>query len=132
MTLVLDASAVVALATGEPGADALRATATHELLIAPELILAEAGNALWRKHRTGVISAADAERAMSDIPVLFDRLLPLSILIRPALSLAIAHDHPVYDCVYVALARLEGLPLRTGDRRLAARLGGAAMIHLLA
>ncbi|TCZ61289.1 type II toxin-antitoxin system VapC family toxin [Roseicella aquatilis] len=132
MTLVLDASAVVALATGEPGAEAFRAMVSGELLIAPELVLSEAGIALWRKHRSGVISAADAESAMADIPVLFDRLLPLSALARPALHLAIAHDHPVHDCFTVALARQEGLPLLTGDRRLAARLGEAAEIRLLA
>lgn len=131
MTLVLDASAAVTLATAEPGADALRAMVTQETLIAPELVLSEVGNALWRKQRVGALSPADAEIAMQDIEALFDRLLPLSSLNRAALRLAITHAHPIYDCFYVALARREGLPLVTGDRRLAGRFGGAAVIRLL-
>ncbi len=37
---------------------------------------------------------------------------------RKALALACHHDHPVYDCLYLALARREAATLISMDRRL--------------
>lgn len=40
-----------------------------------------------------------------------------SSLIVAAGRLAIDLDHPVYDCIYLALALQEGYPVVTADRR---------------
>ena len=45
-------------------------------------------------------------------------------LAAPALELARELGHPVYDCVYLALARRRNAPLITLDRKLTARLAG--------
>jgi len=49
-----------------------------------------------------------------------------------ARAFALAHelDHPVYDCVYLALAEVEDARLVTADRRLLARLRGSAWQEL--
>ncbi len=54
------------------------------------------------------------------VPQIFDD----ADLARTALAIAIELDHPVYDCIYLALARRRGAPLVTLDRRLTARLAG--------
>jgi predicted nucleic acid-binding protein len=59
------------------------------------------------------------------------RLVPTAPLRARALDLALRRDHPVYDCLYVALAQREGLPLLTADRRLAERFRDDAAVRLL-
>ena len=54
--LVVDASALVPLLVAEPGSVASRAVVAAGLdLLAPELILAETLNVLWKKQRLGQI-----------------------------------------------------------------------------
>jgi len=47
---------------------------------------------------------------------------PSGPLVRRALVLAHRLKHPVYDCVYLALAQSEGAALVTADERLLARI----------
>lgn len=129
--IVADASVVVAGYLREavsPQADALLAAGA---VVAPELILGEFGNALWRAQRMGRITPAQAAAAMRRLPAQFERLFAMDELADAALALALRRDHPVYDCFYVALAAREGAPLVTADRRLAERLFGDAEIRLL-
>ena len=121
--LVVDASVMVMLATGEPGADGADRMVDGAALAAPELVLGEAANALWKKARAGSIARAEAVQALRDIDGMFTGLVPLRLLQDQALDLALRRDHPVYDCFYVALAMREGAPLLTADRRLAQRFG---------
>jgi predicted nucleic acid-binding protein len=61
-------------------------------------------------------------------------LRPLRPLAARAAALARKLDHPVYDCLYLALAEAEGAPLVTADRRflpLARRTAGIARVSSL-
>lgn len=49
---------------------------------------------------------------------LVDRVEPDRHLQAEALALACHHDHPVVDCLYLALARREAATLISMDRRL--------------
>lgn len=87
-------------------------------LIAPELLFAEAANALWAMCRRGDISNADFTEAVGVLkaaPV----AIPASMrqLSAAAGRLAIDLEHPVYDCIYLALAMQEQYPVITADRR---------------
>ena len=44
----------------------------------------------------------------------------MTTLADEALRIAVAINHPAYDCFYLALARREAAPLVTADKRLAA------------
>ncbi|CAN5244632.1 hypothetical protein BH09PSE1_BH09PSE1_30420 [soil metagenome] len=48
-----------------------------------------------------------------------------------ALRWAISGDHPVYDCVYLALATREGIPLLTADMKLARKFTNAPGLEIL-
>lgn len=128
--LVVDASVMVMVATREPGSEAADRMVDGAVLAAPELVLAEAANALWKKARAGVITRAEAVQAAKDIDRMFTRLVPLRDLQDQALDLALRRDHPVHDCFYVALAVREALPLLTADRRVAGRFAGDADVRM--
>jgi predicted nucleic acid-binding protein len=86
-------------------------------LIAPELVIAEVGNALWKKCRAGILSHTQGARGIQQLPLLFHRLHSATMLGRRALD--IAHDAhlAIYDCFYIALAEQEDVALITADER---------------
>lgn len=117
--MVLDASAVVRIIEGSSQAAALReAVLQADLVLAPELMLTEVANALWRLQRSGQLEAAGLQKRLSRAAELVDHIEPDRHLQVEALALACHLDHPVYDCLYLALARREAATLLTADLRL--------------
>jgi predicted nucleic acid-binding protein len=88
-------------------------------LLAPDLILAEVGNAFWRYIQRGHLELEEATEILKRLPGSFSQLVPIGELVGDALRLAREHDHPIYDCCYIALAMREGQSLVTLDRDLA-------------
>ena len=121
---VLDASVVAALYVEEPFSDDVRAmlerlTGAGASLHAPELLLFEVANVLWKRARRNEVLAPDALRAIGDLAHWRDlELHSAAPLARPALSMAIAHGLTAYDAAYVALAGVVGGVVVTADRRL--------------
>ena len=118
MRFVIDASVAVKLLVDEPDSDAARElAASGEELHAPRLMASEVANALWRKARVGEMERADVGAAlalMTDMPV---RWNDDELVSADAVRLALALDHPVYDCVYLALAHRIGATVVTADRQ---------------
>ena len=119
MPLTIDASIAVKWFIDEPGTDdAIRLLESDDQLIAPELIISEVGNAVWRRAATGAIEREQATaipRALTQ--VLYD-VVPVRELIDDAMDIAFAESHTVYDCIYLALARDHSSPLVTADQQL--------------
>lgn len=116
--IVVDASVAVKWYLREEGtAEALEIARGGQVLIAPDLLLLEVANAMWRKARIGQISDRQLLSLASHLPRALDRLVPSSDLLEPALDLARRHDHPVYDCCYLALAVRENATVLTADGR---------------
>jgi predicted nucleic acid-binding protein len=112
--LVIDASVAVKWYVNQPDtAKAIEIAGSGQTLIAPDLLLAETGNAFWQCVRAGLFKPADARDALSKLPHRFD-------VLRRMTAIAVTINHPVYDCFYLALARREAAPLVTADKRLAA------------
>jgi len=128
---VVDASVAVKWLLEEPGtAEAEALLAGGEPPWAPELLLAEIGNVIWKRTRRS--EAPTALRAGYDLlPGSFRHLVPMAELASESFDLALRHDHPISDCFYVALARRESAPLVTADARLSLRFAAAAEIRLL-
>lgn len=117
--LVLDASAAVRTIEGLQEAEPLRqAIAKADLVLAPELMLTEVANALWRLQRSGQLDPETVHDLLRQAELLVDRVEPDRHLHGEALALACHLDHPVYDCLYLALARREAANLLSTDRRL--------------
>jgi predicted nucleic acid-binding protein len=94
-------------------------------LLAPDLIYAEFGNVLWKKHSFQGLSPEDAGAALSAFRRLPLLITPAADLLDEAYRLAVAHRRSVYDALYLALSRREGCRFVTADERLVNAAGGA-------
>ncbi len=119
LACVLDASAAVRLILGVPAAAAVTEQIREAALVmAPELMLTEVANTLWKLQRAENLADIDPQQLLAEASDLVDRVEPDRHLQAEALALACHHDHPVYDCLYLALARREAASLISMDRRL--------------
>jgi predicted nucleic acid-binding protein len=99
-------------------------------LVAPDCILAEFANALWKKVCRAEIPADQAREAVAILPELVT-LLPSSAFIAPALELALTLNHPVHDCVFLATALQMEIPLITADMKFVERCKTSAHKELI-
>ncbi len=113
---VVDASALSALAFGEPDAPFIADMLDGQTLVAPALIVYEVGNTCWKKCRRAPASAANLRQAFADMLRLEIQLLA----IEPAQVLVLAEKSEItfYDAAYLWLADRLKARLVTLDRRL--------------
>jgi len=122
--MVVDASVAAKWYFAEPGHEAAdrvlaaRLEADQELL-APDLIVPEFANVLWKRVRRRECSSGAALQILELWEVDRPELVPSSELARRAFALATSLDQSVYDCLYLALAAEIDAPLATSDRTLA-------------
>jgi predicted nucleic acid-binding protein len=123
--LIVDASVAIKWVVDETDRAAAREFVfdTHELL-APEFLLVEASNILWKKVTRNQIDQSQARRALEELTATFDEFPPTAQLAPQALSLSIALGHPAYDCMYVAASEQHDGMLLTADTRLVKALQG--------
>lgn len=114
---VIDASVAVKWVVDEDGTAAALALRRYSLA-APDLLIAECANILWKKVRRGELSGGEAGLAARLLARADVDLIPMRRFLDAAIQIAIALDHPAYDCVYIAIADAEGLPFVTADERL--------------
>jgi predicted nucleic acid-binding protein len=120
-SLIVDASVAVKWFFQEPGSAQAAALQDEDAeFIAPDLIVAEIGNAAWKRFLRKQITAADAVFTIRRAPPLFSSLVSVLELMEPAMSLSVGLSHPIYDCFYLALARRENAPLVTADEAMIA------------
>jgi predicted nucleic acid-binding protein len=95
------------------------------MLLAPDFLSIEVANVLWKKARRGEMTARQAEDALTELtggPLV---MMPSEPLVVRAMRLAVELRHPVYDCIYLTLAREWSATLATADstlRRVAERI----------
>lgn len=119
MSIVIDASVALKWVFEEPGTEPALALRGKQL-IAPAIWLAEAANALWRHVKLGETTAAEALARMDELAEAPVATLPIEPHVARALTLATELSHPVYDCLYLALAINYDTHVITDDRRFAA------------
>jgi predicted nucleic acid-binding protein len=121
-SLIVDASVALKWLVEEEKSDAAIALLRRDDdIIAPSLVLAEIGSALWKKYRLGQLSV-EPELALREAANAFSELVELEVLASRALALALSLEHPIYDCFYLALTEARAGTLVTADARLIARL----------
>lgn len=132
MIWVIDTSALIRLFVPDgpchPEAEAAfrRVGTSTDLILAPELLLAEAANVLLRKQRRGELSADELRELLCAVVALPVRYYDHAELLLPATDLALAHGLTAYDALYLALAERHGARLLTCDQdldKVAQRLG---------
>ena len=96
-TCVLDASAAIRVIIGDPVASQWRDQLKKApLVLAPELMLSEVANTLWKLQRGGNLNGLDPQVLLADARDLVDQIEPDRHLQVEALALACHLDHLVY------------------------------------
>lgn len=123
-SFVVDTSVAIKWIVDEEGSDKAELLQDADM-VAPALFRIEAGNVLRTLAANQILPD---ERAIDLF--LFLQTAPVTIidadelLERRALDLALALEHPIYDCVYLALAERMDRRLITADRRFIKTLSG--------
>jgi len=121
-TLVVDASVVVKWVLPEEGhPEAVRIQEMYQDeevdLIAPYLVIAEVANVLWKRERRGDLTSYSAQVCFQELIRNCPLLMDSAAVSAAALALALAHNRPFYDCLYLAWALEQGCDLITADER---------------
>jgi predicted nucleic acid-binding protein len=115
--VVLDANCAIEIALNKQQGDRLKALLSEsEQVLAPDLLIPEFVNALWKYHQFNQLSLSVCDQAMELLPVLVETFVPSAEIYREAFALTRAQQsRAAYDMFYLALARRENAVLLTLD-----------------
>jgi predicted nucleic acid-binding protein len=124
MRTVVDASVALKWYFPELGSDQAKRVLAEAIdgerqLLAPDLILIEFANVLWKKVQREECDRGEAEEILDAFGTDAPRLVASVPLVPRALELALRLGEVVYDCVYLAAAIEGEASLVTADARLA-------------
>lgn len=88
-------------------------------VISPDLYVAETANVYWKYVHLKQLAEAICEKALEYTLELVDFFEPSTSLFREAFGLSCQIGNPVYDSLYLVLARRNNAVLLTLDTRLA-------------
>jgi predicted nucleic acid-binding protein len=121
MIAVLDVSAAVEILLHRGEATRLsRVVGDAEWVLVPALYTAELVNVFWKYHEFHSLSRDTCEKAISQGLALPDTYCDDRELQREAFAMACLCRRPVYDMLYLVLARRQSARLLTMDRALRA------------
>ena len=116
--IVADTSVIVKTVLHETHSDVARRLRSQGI-VAPAIWIAEAGNVFWRKQQTKVLSESEARKLFDLLLAAPIRTLPFDVGAREAFDIAVALEHPIYDCFFLAAAIQEDTYVATDDARFA-------------
>jgi predicted nucleic acid-binding protein len=121
--LVVDSSVAVKWFVVEPyTAEAQRILDDYQngvvSFLAPDLINAEFGNIIWKKHLFQGLDAGDAQNIIDAFRALQFTITPTATLLEEAYKIAVAHRRTVYDSLYLVLSLRENCQFVTADEKL--------------
>jgi predicted nucleic acid-binding protein len=116
-SVVCDASVLFKLLVAEPNTkEAFALVGSHHVSV-PAFVFLEIANALWTRAHRRMSDPNDAFGLLDDLKRFNLDVQPTELFLTRAFALALELDHPVYDCIYLALAENHGIPLVTADQR---------------
>jgi predicted nucleic acid-binding protein len=129
--IVVDTSVAVQWVVDEDTSSQSEALLSRSDLAAPDLLLIEAANALYRKVFVGDVSQ---EQAVAGLEFIRDKLELLSVpvpMLGRAIAMANERNHAVYDCAYLAIAEANSTSAFTRDRDLRRMARSHGLGHLV-
>ena len=130
MKLVIDSSVALKWFFTEPhSAEARRVLDGYQngalSFLAPDLLNAEFGNVVWKRHVFQGLDAADARDVLDAFRALQFTFVPAESLLEDAFRIALSYRRTVYDSLYVALSVREGCQFVTADEKLVNAVGAS-------
>ena len=83
----------------------------------PSFCLVECTNVLWARVRFDSMPEREALILLEDLANLPFAITPIEDLLPRALQIGLAHQLPIYDSVYIALAEKYNYPLISADAK---------------
>lgn len=90
----------------------------HSQCIAPQFLKIETINILRKYYVMKKIPLHIIEQYYEDILIVIDIFVPDETILDRAKSISFAINHPIYDCLFIALAQQFESPLLSFDKRL--------------
>lgn len=137
MAYVIDASVAMKWFFDEPHRNAAKKYLHYAFeRIAPDIIIVECVNALRKRVLLHQLPQEDADRFFAILlkrkRILFSEFRDSHYLIQDAYSLSKnLNQHPIPDCLYLALAKQENVPLVTADIRLYEKVNHGIYANLI-
>jgi predicted nucleic acid-binding protein len=129
---IVDASVAIKWFIPEGDHDpALRLRQARYALVAPDLMKIEVANALWRMQRKNELDSDECHSIIGALESGAVRYVSDGELFESAFRIARDIDHPVYDCMYLALARVERGKVVTADARFLDKAGRGGLGRLI-
>lgn len=119
---VIDASVAIKWVVEEPGTAEALALRDGGRLMAPELLVAECANILWKKAIRNELSRQEALFAAKLLKSAEIELIPMRGLLEAITAIAIDLQHPAYDALYIAVALERDCRFVTADQGLVNKL----------
>lgn len=128
MTLTVDANVVVKWFVAESLSDDARLLLAPRIhLHAPDILLVEYANTIWKKvHRNEISDPQPYFDELANLPEIV-ALHAAGDLLDRAVQIAVEADQPVYDCLYQACAETTASALITADQRFAEKAAGSGV-----
>lgn len=128
--LVIDSSVAVKWFITEPySVEARRILDDYQngtlSFLAPDIINAEFGNIVWKKHVFQGLAAVDAQSIIDEFRALRFTFTATAMLLDEAYEIAVRHRRTVYDSLYLALSVRENCQFVTADEKLANAVNSA-------
>ncbi|MCK5680529.1 type II toxin-antitoxin system VapC family toxin [bacterium] len=119
MIAVLDTSAAIEIVLQRNFAKKLAKYVTDaDWVITPNLFISEITNTIWKYQRFANLPYSACEKALEQALALPDDFIDELDLYREAFKLSCSLNHPVYDILYLLIARRNNGLLLTLDKKL--------------
>lgn len=126
-TLIIDSNVAARWYLAGPPEETIEAWAIYQAIasrtihiLVPDLFVSEVLNAIWLAEKTGAVARPEAEMRVKQFLASLTEFhfADQSSYAQEAFLEAVAAKHPVYDMVYLAVAKAYAIPLVTADRKL--------------
>jgi len=116
MNILLDASAIMAIILNEPNRGSVIGLTENAILLSPEVISFEIGNALISIYKRRKITEEELMEAYRNYTLIPLRIVDVNI--QKALKIACKFEIYAYDAYYLEIANRLKLPLITFDEQM--------------
>jgi predicted nucleic acid-binding protein len=120
--IVVDSSVVAKWLIPEDDTPVATALRERHRFAVPDVLFPEIANILWKHVGRGTITAKDVDDALVAIRYFKPRVIPSRSMFADACRLAVALNHPAYDCFYLLAAARLATVVVTADTRLLRKL----------
>ncbi|MBT4484724.1 MAG: type II toxin-antitoxin system VapC family toxin [Candidatus Latescibacteria bacterium] len=119
MILVLDTSAAIEVVLQRNDAKQIGEKISEaDWVISPDVYIAEITNVFWKYYQFGDLSLEICESAIDDSLAIVDDIVSSREFYKEAFALSCMTGHPVYDAMFLVLARRNNATLLTKDKKL--------------